>query len=90
MISIIFKSLCKEVIAIFILKVAAKEFNNRELKVKAIKSLIKQNTTLKAGAFITSLKLIPLMILAALTIMMTANQIANLIRKFKKINLTLM
>ena len=41
LISIIFKSLCKEVMAIFILKVIIRKFNNRGLKVKAMESLVK-------------------------------------------------
>lgn len=86
---IIFKSLCKKIIIISILKVIAKRFNNKEPKVKAIKSLIKQSTTLKAGAFTMGLKLVLLMIPIALAIIITANQMANLIREFKKMNLIL-
>ena len=70
---IIFKSLYEEVIAMFILKVVAKEFNNKELKVKAIKSLIKQSITLKAGALIIGLKLISPIIPATPAAVIIAN-----------------
>ena len=73
MISIIFKSLCEEVMAMFVLKVVARKFNNKGSKVKAMESLIKQSTIPKAGAFITSLKLLPLMISATLAAMIIAN-----------------
>ena len=86
---IIFKSLCKKVMTMFVSKVATRKFNNKGPKVKAIKSLIKQSTTPKAGASTTSLKLIPPIIPIAPTAIITANQIANLMGKFKKMNLTL-
>ncbi len=73
-----------------VLKVATREFNNKELKVKAIESLIKQSTTPKAGAPTTGLKLIPPIIPATPATVVIANQIANLMEKFKKMNLALM
>ena len=74
----------------FVSKVAAKEFNNKESKVKAIKNLVKQSTTPKAGAPTTSLKLVLPIILITPAAIVTANQMANLVKEFKKINLTLM
>ena len=76
--------------AMSILKVAIKEFNNRGLKVKAIKSLMEQSTIPKASAFTISLKLIPLIIPTTPVAVITANQIADLVGEFKKINLALM
>ena len=74
----------------FVSKVAAKEFNNKESKVKAIKNLVKQSTTPKAGAPTTSLKLVLPISLITPAAIVTANQMANLVKEFKKINLTLM